>query len=62
MSAITQAVESPHNLQLLTTILIAKLMATLFAIGLGIPWWHYWSSDWAWGYHGHLNVFLCPVY
>ncbi|AUJ70985.1 MULTISPECIES: chloride channel protein [Pseudoalteromonas] len=37
MSAITQAVESPHNLQLLTTILIAKLMATLFAIGLGIP-------------------------
>ncbi|GEK08203.1 chloride channel protein [Pseudoalteromonas sp. J010] len=37
MSAITQAVESPHNLQLLTTILIAKLLATLFAIGLGIP-------------------------
>ncbi|MCG9761035.1 MULTISPECIES: chloride channel protein [Pseudoalteromonas] len=37
MSAITQAVESPHNLQLLTTILIAKLMATIFAIGLGIP-------------------------
>lgn len=37
MSAITIAVDSPENLQLLTTILIAKLLATLFAIGLGIP-------------------------
>ncbi|WP_440055327.1 chloride channel protein [Pseudoalteromonas sp. T1lg65] len=37
MSAITQALESPNNMQLLTTILIAKLLATLFAIGLGIP-------------------------
>lgn len=37
MSAITQAVESPDDIQLLTTILIAKLLATIFAIGLGIP-------------------------
>ncbi|KAF7772218.1 hypothetical protein PCIT_a2245 [Pseudoalteromonas citrea] len=37
MSAITIAVDSPENIQLLTTILIAKLLATLFAIGLGIP-------------------------
>ena len=36
MSAITIAVESPENMQLLTTILIAKLLATLFAIGLGM--------------------------
>ncbi|WMN59133.1 chloride channel protein [Pseudoalteromonas xiamenensis] len=37
MSAITQALQSPDDIQLLTTILIAKLLATLFAIGLGIP-------------------------
>jgi H+/Cl- antiporter ClcA len=37
MSAITIAVDSPENIQFLTTILIAKLLATLFAIGLGIP-------------------------
>lgn len=37
MSAIAIAVESPDDVQLLTTILIAKLFATLFAIGLGIP-------------------------
>ncbi len=37
MSAITIAIESPDDVQLLTTILIAKLLATLFAIGLGIP-------------------------
>jgi hypothetical protein len=37
MSAITLAVTSPENIQLLTTILIAKLLAPLFAIGLGIP-------------------------
>ncbi|OHU89104.1 MULTISPECIES: chloride channel protein [Pseudoalteromonas] len=37
MSAIRLAVESPDNIQLLTTVLIAKLLATLFAIGLGIP-------------------------
>lgn len=37
MSAITLAVESPENMQLLTTIFFAKLLATLFAIGLGIP-------------------------
>ncbi|MBE0378006.1 MULTISPECIES: chloride channel protein [Pseudoalteromonas] len=37
MSAITLAVETPEDVQLLTTILIAKLLATLFAIGLGIP-------------------------
>ncbi|MBQ4813573.1 voltage-gated chloride channel [Pseudoalteromonas luteoviolacea] len=37
MSAIKLAVETPDNLQLLTTIFIAKLLATLFAIGLGIP-------------------------
>ncbi|MBD1580815.1 chloride channel protein [Pseudoalteromonas sp. S16_S37] len=37
MSAISLAVDSPDNMQLLTTVLIAKLLATLFAIGLGIP-------------------------
>ena len=37
MSAITIAIESPDDVQFLTTILIAKLLATLFAIGLGIP-------------------------
>lgn len=37
MSAIALAVETPNDVQLLTTILIAKLLATLFAIGLGIP-------------------------
>ncbi|KAF7788981.1 hypothetical protein PRUB_a2098 [Pseudoalteromonas rubra] len=37
MSAIKIAVETPGELQLLTTILIAKLLATIFAIGLGIP-------------------------
>lgn len=37
MSAITIAVHSPDNVQLLLTILVAKLLATLFAIGLGIP-------------------------
>ncbi|MCF6456878.1 chloride channel protein [Pseudoalteromonas sp. MMG024] len=37
MSAIDIAVSSPEQVQLLTTILIAKLLATLFALGLGIP-------------------------
>lgn len=37
MSAIHIAVSSPEQVQLLTTILIAKLLATLFALGLGIP-------------------------
>jgi H+/Cl- antiporter ClcA len=37
MSAIDIAVSSPEQVQLLTTILIAKLLATLFALGLGVP-------------------------
>ncbi len=37
MSAIDIAVTDPNNIELLTTILIAKLFATLFALGLGIP-------------------------
>ncbi|WP_091982521.1 chloride channel protein [Pseudoalteromonas denitrificans] len=37
MSAIGLSVISADNLQLLTTILIAKLLATLFILGLGIP-------------------------
>ena len=37
MSAIHIAIDSPEQVQLLTTILIAKLLATLFALGLGIP-------------------------
>lgn len=37
MSAIAIAVQSPENIELLSVILFAKLLATLFAIGLGIP-------------------------
>lgn len=37
MSAIHLSVISAENLQLLMTILIAKLIATLFVLGLGIP-------------------------
>ncbi|CCQ09466.1 Chloride channel protein EriC [Pseudoalteromonas luteoviolacea B = ATCC 29581] len=37
MSAITQALQSPDDMQMLTTIFIAKLLATIFAIGLGVP-------------------------
>jgi H+/Cl- antiporter ClcA len=37
MSAISIAVGSPEQVQLLSTILLAKLLATLFALGLGIP-------------------------
>ena len=37
MSAINIALGSPEQLQLLSMIFIAKLLATLFALGLGIP-------------------------
>ena len=37
LSAIAISVSSPEDIQLLTTIFVAKLLATLFALGLGIP-------------------------
>lgn len=37
LSAIAISVSSPDDIQLLTTIFIAKLLATIFALGLGIP-------------------------
>ncbi len=37
MSAIGISVSSPDNFSLIATILIAKLLATLFVLGLGIP-------------------------